>query len=374
MTPSEIAAWRAHVQRLWGPKWSSPAECFTHLGAVQSQEFHSYRLTPAMRTVPGGAGRDFAPRSAVDALVDAGAVVRTHVLRPTWHTVPVADIRMMLAATADRVLQFFGPATLRSVDLDAATLLRADEALAAATAGGRALTRTETGAALTAAGIADAKGQRLGHMLIHAELTAAVCSGPDRDGKHTWANFDERVPPVSIDREEALRELALRFYTSRGPATLKDFTRWASLTVADAKNALADLTGPDAPLEQITLDGRTCWYAEEPPTSTRGGPVVDFVQGWDEMLCSYTDSREWVLHHSVPRAHFPDRPRYNSAILLDGQVIGNWKATVKSGAVEIETYRYRGFTAEEIVAMRRGADRLRAWFERDEMELVLEHA
>jgi hypothetical protein len=122
MTPSEIAAWRAHVQRLWGPKWSSPAECFTHLGAVQSQEFHSYRLTPAMRTVPGGAGRDFAPRSAVDALVDAGAVVRTHVLRPTWHTVPVADIRMMLAATADRVLQFFGPATLRSVDLDAATL------------------------------------------------------------------------------------------------------------------------------------------------------------------------------------------------------------------------------------------------------------
>lgn len=366
LEPAEIAAWRAHAQRLWGERLSSPLEAFAHLGAVQSQEVPSSKLTPAMRAAADG--RAFADRDSVDAVIDDGLVVRTHVLRPTWHTVPVGDIRMMLAATADRVLQVVS-SELRRIDLDAATLARSDQALADATSGGRSLTREEAAEVLTAAGVRDAKSLRLGDMLSHAELQGVICSGPMREGKITWANFDERVPPGKIERDEAIRELARLFFTTRGPATLKDFTRWATLKVADAKAAIADLD-----LQAARIDGRVCYFAVEPPGPREGGPRVDFVQGWDEMLCSYTDSRDWVMHHSVPRADFPDRPRFTSAILLDGQLIGHWKATLTKQRVEIQTYRMRGFTASEIAAMRRGADRLRAWFEREEMELGLEHA
>lgn len=365
LEPGAIAAWRAHSQRLWGERFVTPLEAFAHLGAVQSQEYQPSKLTPAMRTRPDGEGLAFAGVAGVDALIDRGAVIRTHVLRPTWHTVPREDLRMMLAATSDRVQQVAGT-QYRSLGLDAAELRRGDEALAAATAGGRHLVREEAAEVLAAAGIADPSGMRLIHLLFHAELESAICSGTPKDGKQTYANFDERVSARSWDKDDAIRELALRFFLSRGPATLKDFTRWATLKVADAKFALDGLG-----LGEVRVGGKTLYYGAESP-ETDPGPVVDFVQGFDEMLCSYTDSKEWVLHHSVPRSRFPDRPRFNSAILLDGQVIGNWKAAPKREVLLIETWRARGFTAAEIAALRRGADRLRAWFGKPEMELVLD--
>ncbi|WP_026923491.1 winged helix DNA-binding domain-containing protein [Glycomyces arizonensis] len=362
--PGEVAAWRAHSQRLWGEKHATPLEAFAHLGAVQSQEVISYKLTPAMRA---GSSDAAAPVKAVDALIEDGTVLRTHVLRTTWHTVPAVDLRMMLAATADRVLQTHASIT-RGLDLDEATMSRCDDLLADATAGGRHLTRDEASAALAEAGISDPTGRRLIHVLMHAELTQAICSGTPKGRQQTYANFDERVPAGAIDREDAVRELARRFYTSRGPATLKDFTRWSSLKVADAKAAIADLD-----LQSVDLGGRTCYFAGEPPEPKEGGPVVDFVQGYDEMLCSYTDTKDWVLHHTLPLAKAGERPRFTSAILLDGQLVGHWKATVKAEKVVIDSYRHRGFTAAEIAAMRRGADRLRAWYGKDEMELGLDH-
>jgi predicted NAD-dependent protein-ADP-ribosyltransferase YbiA (DUF1768 family) len=367
LEPGAVAAWRAHSQRLWGERFATPLDAFRYLGAVQSQEYQPSKLTPAMRTATDAEGQAFGGVEAVDALIDQGAVVRTHVLRGTWHTVPVEDLRMMLAASADRILHTMG-ANNRSWGLDAATLDRGTETLAAATAGAHHLTREEASEALAAAGIADPTTTRLMHLLMHAELRQAICSGTPKGGKQTYANFDERVPAGQIAQDEAIRALALRFFTSRGPATLKDFTRWATLKVADAKAALDGLG-----LSELRVDERVLYFVQEPPQARDAGPVVDFVQGFDEMMCSYTDSKEYVMHHSVPRTRYPARARYTSVILLDGQVIGSWKATPKRESVLIETWRVRGFTAAEIAALRRGADRLRAWYGKPEMELVLEH-
>jgi len=368
LTPGAIASWRAHSQRLWGEHFATPLEAFAHLGAVQSQEYHPSKLTPAMRAVPVGEALAFGGPAAVDALIEQGAVIRTHVLRPTWHTVPAGDLRMMLTASADRVQQVAG-SQYRSLGLDAATLKRGDEALAAATEGGLHLTREEASEALVAAGVADPTGGRLIHLLFHAELESRICSGTPKGGKQTYANFEERVPAGPIGKAEAIRELARRFFVSRGPATIKDFTRWATLKVADAKAAVDGLD-----LGEVRVGSRVLYFGAERLEAVEGGPVVDFVQGFDEMLCSYTDTKDWVLHHSVPRTLFPDRPRFNSAILLDGQVIGNWKATAKRDVLTVETWRVRGFTAAEIAALRRGADRLRAWYGKPEMEIGLDHA
>ncbi|THV30062.1 winged helix DNA-binding domain-containing protein [Glycomyces paridis] len=368
LTPRAIAAWRAHSQRLWGERLAAPMDAFEHLGAVQSQEYQPSKLTPAMRAVPDAQALAFAGPAAVDALIDSGAVVRTHVLRPTWHTVPAGDLRMMLAASAERVEQLMA-GNDRAFGFDEWTIGRSVDVLADATAGARHLTREEASAVLAEAGISDPTGQRLGHMLAHAELREAICSGTPKGGKQTYANFDERVPAGRISRGEAVRELARRFFVSRGPATVKDFTRWATLKVVDAKAAIEELG-----LASVEAAGRVLYFGGERPEAAAGGPVVDFVQGFDEMLCSYTDSKDLVLHHSVPRSRFPDRPRFNPAILLDGQVIGNWKATPKRESLVVETWRARGFTAAEIAALRRGADRLRAWYGKDELDLRLDHA
>ena len=367
LDPGEIAAWRAFSQGLWGERPATPMEVFEQLGAVQSQEIHSSKLTPAMRAGPEADG-SYTPVESVDALIEDGSVVRTHVLRPTWHTVPVGKLRMMLAATADRVGRALASMT-RGRGLSEDTLARCDQALADATAGGRHLTREEAHSALVDAGVPEPTNQQMIYILMHAELAGAICSGTPRGRQQTYANFDERVPARTVDREEAIRELACCFFASRGPATLKDFSRWASLKAADAQAAITGLE-----LNAARIDGRVCYFADEPPPPRDGGPRVDFVQGWDEMLCSYTDSKDWVLHASVPRADFPARPRFNSVILLDGQVIGYWKATLTKRRVEFATYRLRGFTAAEIAAMRRGADRLRRWYGREEMELGLERA
>ncbi|MEU6246605.1 winged helix DNA-binding domain-containing protein [Glycomyces sp. NPDC047010] len=373
LTPRAVAAWRARSQRLWGEPLATPLDAFEHLGAVQSQEYQPSKLTPAMRAAADGDGLVHAGVGAVDAAIEEGLVVRTHVLRPTWHTVPAKDLRMMLTASADRIQQV-AATQYRNVGLDAGELARGDEALAALTAGGRHVTREEAAEALAEAGIADPTGGRLIHLLFHAELESRICSGTPRDGKQTYANFDERVPAGAIGKDEAVRELAHRFFASRGPATVKDFTRWATLKVADAKAAVDELKLGGSGLRELRYDDRVFYYEGERPEPEDGGPVVDFVQGFDEMLCSYTDSKDLVLHHSVSRALFPDRPRFNSAILLDGQVIGNWKAAVKKDRVVIETWRVRGFTAAEIAALRRGADRLRAWYGSPEMEIGLDHA
>jgi hypothetical protein len=367
LEPGALAAWRAHSQRLWGERFATPMDAFRHLGAVQSQEYQPSKLTPAMRARPDADGLSWAGVEAVDALIDQGAVVRTHVLRGTWHTVPVEDLRMMLAASYDRIQALMGTNN-RNVNLDAATLLRGTETLAAATAGGHHLTRDEAAEALTAAGIADTSGLRLIHLLMHAELESAICSGTPKGGKQTYANFDERIPAGEIARDEAIRALAQRFFASRGPATLKDFTRWATLKVSDANAAIDGLD-----LEELRVGDRVFYYTQEPPAERDSGPVVDFVQGFDEMICAYTDSKEFVLHHSVPRTRFPGRARFTSVILLDGQIVGSWKATPKRETVLIETWRVRGFTAAEIAALRRGADRLRAWYGKPEMELVLDY-
>src|SRR5690606_21939499 len=123
---------------------------------------------------------------------------------------------------------------------------------------GEHLTRAELGDALRAEGL-PSSGQALAHLVMHAELDAAVCSGAPRGRQQTYALVAERAPEARrLDRDEALAELALRYFTSRGPATVKDFRWWSSLTAADAARAI-ELTGDR--LERRRIGDLSYWFA-----------------------------------------------------------------------------------------------------------------
>ncbi|HYH28569.1 MAG TPA: winged helix DNA-binding domain-containing protein, partial [Actinomycetota bacterium] len=273
MSPDEIRARRMRAQRLHGRAASSPEEVVRLLGAVQAQELAFAKWSVAQRA---GATRE----RDVDRLLADGAILRTHVLRPTWHFVLPEDIRWMLALTGPRILAG-ARARYRELGLDARTLSGAMDVVAGALEGGRHRTRKELGEELRRRRI-DPDGQRLPWLLGHAELEGLVCSGAPTGKQQTYALLDERAPDAKeLDEEEALRELAHRYFASHGPATVNDFTWWSSLTAAQARRGL-ELN--EDRLTSGEVDGRTYWFEPGRARPRTASPNAALVQVYDESV------------------------------------------------------------------------------------------
>ena len=215
---------RVREQRLTGEPFDSPAAVVGFLGAMQAQEFAEAKWSISERA--GGL-----TETEVDDAFDRGEILRTHVLRPTWHFVTPADIRWLLALSAPRV-HAGNRSRYRDLGLGEDVLARSHEVIAQELADGDPRTRRELGATLAAAGV-DTEGQRLAHTMMHAELEQLVVSGPRRGKQHTYLLFEQRVPPATGPAgDEALVELALRFFRSHGPATVRDFCWWSGLRLS----------------------------------------------------------------------------------------------------------------------------------------------
>jgi hypothetical protein len=222
------------------------------LVAVQSQDAPLARWSLAMR-----AGRP--TDEAVCAVLDSGAVVRTHVLRPTWHYVAAEDLRWLLTLTSPKVLSGMA-ARHRALGLADAAVLRREVDQLLALLAGRPLTRREVQLSLDRD---DLRGERLGHLLMIAELEGLICSGPLSQGQQTYTLLDERIAPTPArDRPEAIRELVLRFFTGHGPASVAHLVRWTTLTKGEVSAALGDL---DDQLASVEIGGEALWCAADAP-------------------------------------------------------------------------------------------------------------
>jgi hypothetical protein len=329
-------------QRLWGPALPGPEEVLRRLGAMQSQEFAVAKWSVAQRA-------DGVTEQAMAREFANGTILRTHVLRPTWHFVLAKDIRWMLELTAPRI-NALNAYYYRKFGLDEDVFAKTNGIFERVLSGDRHLTRTELAAELERAGI-EASGLQLGYILMRAEIDAVLCSGAPSGRQQTYALLAERVPKTRhVAREKALADLTLRYFSSRGPATLKDFVQWSSLTAADGKAGLAMVRSE---LDSTVVDGRTYWYPPDLPEADRSGPVIDLVQGYDEVVMSYSESKD-VLHGTG--GALGDTPLLH-AILLDGQVIGHWKPVHKSRSVQVQTQWYRKLSAAERTAFTAALDR-----------------
>jgi hypothetical protein len=319
MEAGDIARLRMYGQHLWGSPLATPEDVVRWLVAVQAQEFPVAKWSVAQRA------RDVTD-AAMDRAFADGAILRTHVLRPTWHLVLPEDIRWLLDLTAPRV-NALNAHYYRKLELDEELLGRTDAVLAAALEGGRNATRTELAAELDRAGI-HATGIRLGYIVMRAELDGIVCSGSMRGKQHTYASLGERAPRARIlGRDEALEELTLRYFAARGPATVKDLARWSSLTIADARRGVEIL---GSRLEHVVVDGRTYRFASVPPDAGPMSGRIDLVQGYDEVIMSYSESKD-VL------APTPTDVVFTHAVLLGGRLIGHWRLVRGTDPVLVET-------------------------------------
>jgi hypothetical protein len=304
---------------------AAPAEVVSRLTAMQAQEHAQARWSVAQRMAGEPRG------SAIDQAFDEGQFLRTHVLRPTWHYVAASDLRWLMRLSGQRIDA--GNARMHAdIGLDARTLDQSNDVIAEAVAAAPR-TRKELAASLDARGLA-ATGLRSTYMVMHAELTAVICSGPRRGKQHTYAPFDQRVPDEpGPEGDEALAELAWRYFSTRGPATLRDFSWWSGISADDARRALEIVRPRLVPIED---GGRSYWFAEQ-TVAPSPGPRIDLVQCYDELIISYSQTRD-VLNGPLAAFKVPgDIDGFRHVLLMDGRLLGHWRVRATRGGPEVET-------------------------------------
>ncbi|MGA8978910.1 MAG: crosslink repair DNA glycosylase YcaQ family protein, partial [Pedococcus sp.] len=208
-------------------------------------------------------------------------------------------------------------------------------------------------------------GEQLGHLLMVAELHGLVCSGPVKGVHHSYALVDEVVPTApSLEQDEAHRELVRRFFTGHGPATVKDFTRWSSLTVAGTRTALAELGDT---LEQVVVDGIPHWFdPAADPRRSPAAPAAYLLPTYDEVVLSYR-SVSFPAAADHPYAEHPDP--FWAQVVLDQRNVGLWKRTVRGDAVAVDLRLADSVDEGGRAAVRAAAQRL-ADFLGKELELT----
>lgn len=325
---------RLRNQRISQPDLRTGQSVVSWLGAVQSQEFTLAKWGLGLR----GKGLT---EAAIDREFDEGRILRTHILRPTWHFVAPADIRWMLAVSGPRV-HAANAHYYRKTGADPSYLSRSRKVMERALAGGNALTRTELAERFARSGIT-AAGMLLAYLVMHAELEGVICSGPRRGKQFTYMLLEERVPRAkTLTRDEALAELVRRYFTSHGPATIQDFCWWSGMTVRDTKNGLDSIASE---VVRETIAGESYWMVPSTVPTPRQRDAVDLLPIYDEYLISYKD-RTAMQEPLKPGEKRVDDD-YGSFLMIDGKLAGRWRRVEVKSSIDVAVTPYRKLTRSQ---------------------------
>ncbi|MBS1606407.1 MAG: AlkZ family DNA glycosylase [Bacteroidetes bacterium] len=318
MTYAAILRMRLVAQRLVGEKPETPVEVVAGLGAMQSQDYPMSQWAVGLRMKEGSLEQ-------VEGAIGRGEILRTHVLRPTWHLVAAADIRWMLELTAPQIRAKMAFRE-RYLELDKEILARCRKLIGSALAK-KSLSRAELVAVLQKAGIAT-DDNRSAHILIDAELEGLICSGPR---KGSYALLDERVPrSPRLPREEALAELTGRYFAGHGPATMSDFSWWSGLGVREAKKGIAAL---GTRLQSVKIGESEYWFPDGQAEARM--PSALLLPAFDEWIIGYAD-RAGLFATEHERKIITVNGLFRPVLFCSGRAVGSWRTVGKKGGVGIE--------------------------------------
>jgi hypothetical protein len=330
-----ITAERLHNQILTRAGLRRPEDVVEWLGAVQAQEYEPAKWALGLRM------RDGAVDADIERAFEEGRILRTHVMRPTWHFVTPADIRWMAELTAPRLHRLMSTYH-RQLGLDAGMLVRGAAIVERALQDHQYLTRNELAEHLRRADLA-LNGIRLAHVAMYAELEGIICSGPRRGKQFTYGLVAERAPRAARrSRDEAIATLTRRYFSSHGPATIRDFVWWSGLSTADAKRGL-DMNKA----RRMETDGATYWtIGPRSHRATRDRPV-HLLPIYDEYLVAYRDREAVPQGPSRVPAGAREPVNFRHALVIAGQVGGTWRTKRQLKAVLIDAVPLRPLTRAE---------------------------
>ena len=319
-----------HQHLIDAPLRRKPAQVVSWLCAVQAQDYPGAKWAIGQR-IPGSQDAD------IEQAFNDGLILRTHLLRPTWHFVTPDDIRWLLALSAPRV-HAVNAYYYRQVGLDDRIFKKSSALIHRVLEGGKFLTRAEIGEHLKRAKI-PADGLKLGYIMMHAELEGVICSGPRSGKQFTYALLDERAPRgAALDRDEALARLASRYFASHGPATARDFSWWSGFALTDAQRAI-DAARPA--LDATKLGGLMFWSGDEPPARPAGRLPVMLLPNFDEYLIAYKDRALVVDADRAANIAARTNGAFANHLIVDGRLAGGWSRRIGGNSVTIDVAPYK---------------------------------
>ena len=322
MNDAQLLKQRLINQHLLQPKYSSASKLVNYLGAIQAQDFAMSKWAIGLRIINP-------TQKKVEDEINRGSILRTHVLRPTWHLVSAEDIYWMLELSAQNI-----KARMRTNDkklgITDALFKKSNMLLEKALSNNEQLNRDEIIQLFNQHKII-VNENRLSHFLMRAELDAIICSGKIINNKNTYALLSKRAAKKKImKRDEALGMLAKKYFESRGPATVADFTWWSGLSVTDAKNALYSV---ESTLEKEMLNNFVYYFKSSNNKIT--APLNVFaLPAFDEYLISYKD-RSHILHSNTK--NISANGMFWPVIIADGKVAGMWSRKIVNNDLLVQT-------------------------------------
>jgi hypothetical protein len=348
MNARELLRLRQSTQRIHPAAAGSVTETVRHLLAVQAQDFAQSLWAVALRTKNS-------TRSDVLAALERGEIVRTLPIRGTLHLVAAEDLRWILSLTAARLLQ--GAVTRNSrLGLDPATLDRA-EAVTRRELAGRSMSRDEFIKLLGRSGVST-EGERGYHVIFYLAQLSLVCWGPPSGSQQALVLVDDWIPAQRpLGKDAALAQFALRYFSSHGPATERDFAWWTKLTLADVRAGMAAVRDE---LTELTYRGTSYWIATSELDAASGGRAASAVHalpGFDEYLLGYQDRLLPVAAEHFERVVPGSNGIFLPTIVASGRVVGTWRRTPKSKTAEIEPDHFEAANAGQLASFAKAAKR-----------------
>lgn len=340
---------RLNNHKITQGKSELPSQVVSWFGAMQAQDYASVKWAVGLRCAQ-------TTDTLLEEEIAKQAIVRTWLMRGTLQIVAAPDIHWMLALLSPRIVAARAR-RYQQLELDDATLARSRELLIRDLEGGNRLTRKEVMFTLEQAGIST-RGQRGYHILGHAALEGAICFGPNQGKEQTFVLLHEWVPnSQKMKSDEALAELARRYFQSHGPAMLKDFVGWSGLKITVARQALELVKNE---FQQETIAGQTCWGIPHETVSEVPSPTIYLLPAFDEYYLGYQDRRA-VLDPQYDKTVVSSNGMFRPIIVLDGQVVGIWKRAVKKGSVTITANPFTPLTERESQALLTAAEKFGAF-------------
>lgn len=331
----DIPAYRLNTHHLLNRKFLSAADTVAHFGAVQAQDYFFALWAVGLRT-------ENATEAYLEQAIADRAIVRTWPLRSTIHFVAAADARWMVELSAGRVIKA-ATNRLRRLELDEDTFRRSHAVIAGVLRDSRPVMRRTIYEALNAAGISTA-GERGYHIMWYHAHDGLICIGPREGKQQTFVLTDAWLPATnSLLRDEALAELARRYFTGHSPASLKDFVWWTGLSPAEAQ---AGLDAVRSQLARETIDGETYWIDPNQPATDVPQPTAHLLPYVDEYLVGYQDRTavQPVEYNALVES---GNLIFHAPILIDGRVAGIWTRKLRKRTVGISATTFRALTTDE---------------------------
>lgn len=345
MPELDITSLRLQNQHLSQPQFSRPAEIVKWLSAVQAQDYTGAKWALGQRL-----------KNCSDEIIEEaftkGDIIRTHVLRPTWHFVAPEDLRWMVELTSARIQGIAGT-QYRQHKLDNTVFATCEKAVHRVLEGGKQLMRNDIATALQQAGVTTDE-QRFIHIMMQMELIGLVCSGGRIGKQFTYALVDERIAPAkSLSKDKALAALSQRYFTAHGPATLQDFAWWSGLTITDAK---AGLEMVKSQLVSREFEGATYWITDPAETMSGKSAKVYLLPNYDEYIVSYKDRSAAIREKDVSNAD-PRGTIFNHTLVINGKIEGIWKREFGKNRLTVELVPFRPLSKSANAAVNTAAGR-----------------